>query len=116
MKYVQSGGKTVTGPADWFTGTVLVDSVQSPGESSTLSCAHVRFTPGARTVWHTHPRGQTLYHRWHRLCRHPRRPGAGDPAGRRRVYRRARSTGTAQRRTASCRTSRSTRPTKRARL
>ena len=31
------------------------------GEDSTLSCAHVRFTPGARTAWHTHPRGQTLY-------------------------------------------------------
>ena len=61
MKYIQSGGKTMTGPADWFTGTVYVDGVQSPGEDSPLSCAHVRFTPGARTVWHTHPKGQTLY-------------------------------------------------------
>ncbi|WP_457205081.1 (R)-mandelonitrile lyase [Nocardioides sp. P5_C9_2] len=61
MKYVQSGGSTATGPADWFTGTVYIDGVQSPGPESGLSCAHVRFTPGARTVWHTHPRGQTLY-------------------------------------------------------
>jgi quercetin dioxygenase-like cupin family protein len=61
MKYVQSGGKTMTGPADWFTGPVFVDAVQSPGEGSRLSCAHVRFTPGARTAWHTHPKGQTLY-------------------------------------------------------
>jgi quercetin dioxygenase-like cupin family protein len=61
MKYIQSGGQTAIGPADWFTGTVYVDGVQSPGEQSTLSFAHVRFTPGARTVWHTHPKGQTLY-------------------------------------------------------
>ena len=26
-----------------------------------MGCAHVRFTPGARTAWHTHPKGQTLY-------------------------------------------------------
>lgn len=61
MKYIQSGGTTATGPDDWFTGTVYIDNVQSPGEESTLSCAHVRFTPGARTFWHSHPKGQTLY-------------------------------------------------------
>ncbi|GGO87731.1 cupin [Nocardioides phosphati] len=61
MKYVQSGGSTVAGPADWFTGSVFIEGVQSPDEASRLSCAHVRFTPGARTVWHTHPKGQTLY-------------------------------------------------------
>ncbi len=61
MKYVQSGGTTATGPGNWFTGTVYIDGVQSPGPESTLSCVHVRFTPGARTFWHTHPKGQTLY-------------------------------------------------------
>jgi quercetin dioxygenase-like cupin family protein len=61
MKHVQSGGTTVAGPADWFTGAVFIDGVQSPDDASRLSCAHVRFTPGARTVWHTHPKGQTLY-------------------------------------------------------
>ncbi len=61
MKYVRSGGTTATGSAEWFTGTVYVDGIQSPDEDSDLSCAHVRFTPGARTVWHTHPKGQTLY-------------------------------------------------------
>jgi hypothetical protein len=30
MKYIQSGGKTVQGPADWFTGTVLIDGVRAP--------------------------------------------------------------------------------------
>lgn len=61
MQYVQSGGASSAGPADWFTGTVLIDGIRSPGDDSALSCAHVRFTPGARTAWHTHPRGQTLY-------------------------------------------------------
>ncbi len=61
MKYVRSGGATVAGPADRFTGSVFIDGVQSPDEASRLSCAHVRFAPGARTVWHTHPKGQTLY-------------------------------------------------------
>ena len=61
MKLVKSGGTTAAGPADWFTGTVFMDGVQSPGEHGNLSCAHVRFAPGARTAWHTHPMGQTLY-------------------------------------------------------
>jgi len=61
MQLVPSGGSTANGPATSFTGDVYIDAVRSPGADSTLSCAHVRFTPGARTAWHTHPRGQTLY-------------------------------------------------------
>ena len=61
MKYRQSGGRTITGPADWFTGTVYIDNIRVSDEQSCVGCAHVRFTPGARTAWHTHPRGQTLY-------------------------------------------------------
>ncbi|MDQ1730003.1 MAG: hypothetical protein QOK10_162 [Pseudonocardiales bacterium] len=61
MKYTQSSGNTAEGPADWFTGTVYMDGVRNPDEQSAIGCAHVRFTPGARTVWHRHPKGQTLY-------------------------------------------------------
>jgi quercetin dioxygenase-like cupin family protein len=61
MKYTQSGGQTVTGPEDWFTGTVQIDGVRDSDEQSAIGCAHVRFSPGARTAWHHHPRGQTLY-------------------------------------------------------
>jgi len=61
MKIVKSTRPTATGVADRFTGAVFVDAIQSPGNGSTLSCGHVRFTPGARTAWHTHPKGQTLY-------------------------------------------------------
>lgn len=61
MKIIKSTQPTTTGDADKFMGTVLVDVIQTPGEQSTLSCVHVRFTPGARTAWHTHSKGQTLY-------------------------------------------------------
>ena len=61
MKYTQSGGKTVSGPESWFTGDVLIDFVRNPDENSAVGCSHVRFTPGARTAWHSHPKGQTLY-------------------------------------------------------
>jgi quercetin dioxygenase-like cupin family protein len=61
MRIIKSTRPTATGDEDKFTGTVLVDAIQNPSEQSTLSCGHVRFTPGARTAWHTHPKGQTLY-------------------------------------------------------
>lgn len=61
MKIVVNERPTVTGSPDWFTGHVNVDSIQSPGEDVAYSCAHVRFAPGSRTAWHTHPKGQTIY-------------------------------------------------------
>ena len=48
------------GPADWFTGQVRIDPlIQAPAPARVAS-ASVTFEPGARTVWHTHPLGQTL--------------------------------------------------------
>ncbi|MGQ4515661.1 (R)-mandelonitrile lyase [Streptomyces sp. DW26H14] len=61
MKYTQSNGRTAPGPASTFTGTVYVDGIRDPDEQSAVGCAHVRFAPGARTAWHHHPKGQTLY-------------------------------------------------------
>lgn len=61
MKFTQSSQNTGKGPADWFTGDVYIDPVRNPDEQSAIGCAHVRFTPGARTAWHYHPKGQTLY-------------------------------------------------------
>jgi quercetin dioxygenase-like cupin family protein len=52
---------TTPGPADWFTGTVLIDAVAAPSAGSRLSASSVHFTPGARTAWHSHPNGQTIY-------------------------------------------------------
>jgi quercetin dioxygenase-like cupin family protein len=48
------------GPAEWFTGDVVIDPLfQAPGPARAIG-ASVRFEPGARTAWHTHPLGQTL--------------------------------------------------------
>ena len=48
------------GPGDWFTGSVRVDPLFTAPEPSVVQGASVTFEPGARTVWHTHPLGQTL--------------------------------------------------------
>src|SRR5438132_1712216 len=48
------------GPADWFTGTVRIDSPFKGSDPARVSGAIVTFEPGARTAWHTHPLGQTL--------------------------------------------------------
>ncbi|GAA5150205.1 cupin domain-containing protein [Nocardioides marinquilinus] len=61
MRFTRSEGRTASGPADCFTGTVFIDAVRDPDQQSAIGCAHVRFAPGARTAWHHHPRGQTLY-------------------------------------------------------
>jgi len=56
-------GSTPTrrGPADWFTGTVWLEPVIEAPAPARVAAAVVRFDPGARTAWHTHPLGQTLY-------------------------------------------------------
>ncbi|RLU07867.1 cupin [Pseudomonas prosekii] len=48
------------GPADYFTGTVRVDSPFKGTDAARVSGATVTFEPGARTAWHSHPLGQTL--------------------------------------------------------
>ena len=60
MRFTRSSGGTGVGPQEWFTGTVYMDAIRDPDEQSAVGCAHVRFTPGARTAWHSHPLGQTL--------------------------------------------------------
>ena len=46
------------GPAEFFTGTVRVDPLNTALAPSRVSCANVTFEPGARSAWHTHPLGQ----------------------------------------------------------
>jgi quercetin dioxygenase-like cupin family protein len=52
---------TAKGPAETFTGQVWIDPITRGLPASQLSVAAVRFTPGARTAWHSHEGGQTLY-------------------------------------------------------
>ncbi len=46
---------------DWFTGTVWQDPIVETPEPARARAVVVTFEPGARTNWHTHPLGQTLY-------------------------------------------------------
>ena len=49
------------GPLAWFTGQVWMDSVVEPELPAKAQAVLVTYAPGARTAWHTHPLGQTLY-------------------------------------------------------
>ena len=61
MKITRNSIATMVGPREWFTGTVHVDSVAAPSSASRISASSVHFAPGARTAWHTHPNGQTIW-------------------------------------------------------
>ena len=61
MQVTRGSVKTTRGPSDWFTGEVFIDPVAAPAGSSRISASSVHFTPGARTAWHTHPNGQTIF-------------------------------------------------------
>jgi len=61
MQITRNGIETAAGPSGWFTGSVFIDAVAAPTGASRLSASSVHFTPGARTAWHTHPNGQTIY-------------------------------------------------------
>jgi quercetin dioxygenase-like cupin family protein len=61
MQITRNGVETGAGPSDWFTGTVYLDTIAAPSDEWRVGAASVHFTPGARTAWHRHPRGQTLW-------------------------------------------------------
>jgi quercetin dioxygenase-like cupin family protein len=52
---------TVKTPAQAFTGDVYLTPIYNGTGSSKMTAALVRFTPGARTNWHSHAVGQTLH-------------------------------------------------------
>jgi quercetin dioxygenase-like cupin family protein len=51
---------TQQGPAEQFTGAVCIEPLFAATAQSRAAGASVSFEPGARTAWHTHPRGQIL--------------------------------------------------------
>jgi quercetin dioxygenase-like cupin family protein len=61
MQISKGTNQTGKGPSDWFTGDVYIDTIAAPSEGSRPGAAVVHFTPGARTAWHTHPHGQTIW-------------------------------------------------------
>lgn len=52
--------KTVQGPEQYFTGKVTIIGQFQREAPSRVNGAIVRFEPGARSAWHSHPLGQTL--------------------------------------------------------
>jgi quercetin dioxygenase-like cupin family protein len=46
---------------EYFTGPVLMQPVIEAPAPSRVRSVVLSFQPGARTAWHTHPLGQTLY-------------------------------------------------------
>jgi quercetin dioxygenase-like cupin family protein len=61
MEIVRSSIDTQHGPGDWFTGGVYIDTIVDPSETSRVASAMVHFAPRARTAWHMHPLGQTIF-------------------------------------------------------
>ena len=61
MQITRNSLNTVRAPADQSTGDMYLDLIASPSDASQLGAAVVHFSPGARTAWHTHPCGQTIW-------------------------------------------------------
>jgi len=62
MKITAAGSRpTQKANSDYFTGTVWQDPVIEAPDPARVRALVVSFEPGARTAWHTHPLGQTLY-------------------------------------------------------
>ena len=60
MEIKRGAQPSVNGPAEWFTGTVLIETLNQAPAPARVSTSNVTFEPGARTAWHSHPLGQTL--------------------------------------------------------
>jgi quercetin dioxygenase-like cupin family protein len=61
LQITRSELDTTKGPADWFTGDVYVDTVVAAPAPARSQGGLVHFTPAARTAWHRHPLGQTIF-------------------------------------------------------
>jgi quercetin dioxygenase-like cupin family protein len=62
MEFHPAGSRpTRRAPKEYFTGTVWQDPIIVTEAPARLVVNRVSFEPGARTNWHTHPLGQTLY-------------------------------------------------------
>jgi 4-carboxymuconolactone decarboxylase len=45
---------------EWFTGNAFIYPLVGKDKNNDFSAGNVTFEEGARTVWHTHPKGQVL--------------------------------------------------------
>ncbi len=62
MKIIACGSvPTIIASDSYFTGRVTQNPIVEAEAPARLRAACVSFEPGARTHWHTHPLGQTLF-------------------------------------------------------
>ena len=62
MQIIPAGSRpTRKATSDYFTGVVWQDPIIEAAEPARVRALKVSFEPAARTAWHTHPLGQTLY-------------------------------------------------------
>jgi quercetin dioxygenase-like cupin family protein len=61
MEIVRSSVDTAKGPSEWFTGDVYLDAVAVALAPGRTQANLVHFTPGARTAWHRHALGQSIF-------------------------------------------------------
>ncbi|MDB5023569.1 MAG: cupin [Mucilaginibacter sp.] len=47
-------------PNEYFTGNAFLHPLLARDKNNEFAAGSVTFEPGARTVWHTHPKGQVL--------------------------------------------------------
>jgi len=47
-------------PKEWFSGEAFLTLLVAKDKNNDFSAGSITFEPGARTNWHTHPRGQVL--------------------------------------------------------
>jgi quercetin dioxygenase-like cupin family protein len=47
-------------PSEWFTGNAYLKPLLAKDKNNEFALGSVTFEPGARSVWHTHPKGQVL--------------------------------------------------------
>lgn len=61
LKIVQAGTGFASAPQEYFTGAVQITGRYQADAPARIGGATVSFSAGARTAWHTHPLGQTLF-------------------------------------------------------
>ena len=62
MQIISAGSRpTRKANSEYFKGVVWQDPIIEASEPARVRALKVAFEPGARTAWHTHPLGQTLY-------------------------------------------------------
>lgn len=58
-------------PASYFTGDAFLKPLLAKDDNNDFMMGSVTFEPGARTIWHTHPKGQVLIvtegHGWYQV-------------------------------------------------